>query len=144
MVPKLYIFKRQRHRGKRKYTEFHFVVVDAEKEAPYPIGYVCTLPVDLKHSKRFLKFFGENKELALKLLRDALTEYGNDAEIKAEIERRIAILTAKPKPKPVNFGLGRKRKKAPKLREPHGALRFKPKHENRLGSYSVKLKDLVR
>jgi hypothetical protein len=82
--------------GKR----FRFAVVDLDKAKGYPMNFVCMLPTKLNSKGKglsvFVKVFGDKSlEQARALLtRALLTE--DDSEVKAEIERRLKLLDAKP------------------------------------------------
>jgi hypothetical protein len=105
MKPKLRIIKRvkiahKRYSEKKEMNEVSFIVIDAEKQAPYPRNYVCIFPMNRfsfsgnsKVKSNFAKIFGCGVELPLKLLQKALEEYANDSEIKEEILNRIQILS---------------------------------------------------
>ena len=79
---------------------FRFAVVDLDKGKNYPLNFVCVLPTkidaDGKPQSVFLQIFGDKSmEQARALLTGAL-ESEDDIEIKAEIERRLKLLEAKP------------------------------------------------
>ena len=82
--------------GKR----FRFAVVDLDKGKDYPVNFVCMLPMQPNSSGKglsvFVGIFGDRSlEQARALLTGALlTE--DDSEVKAEIERRLKLLDAKP------------------------------------------------
>ena len=102
MNPKLLISKRTKINRYLKKTIFNFCVVDAEINKLYPQNFVCIFPKDIDRFYNnvncpFVKIFGlKQYDLALKLLHEALEEYKDDSEIKAEIEKRITILSPKP------------------------------------------------
>ena len=79
---------------------FRFAVVDSDKSNSYPLNFVCMLPTKLNSKGKglsvFVKVFGDKSlEQARALLTGALlTE--DDSEVKAEIERRLKLLDAKP------------------------------------------------
>ena len=82
--------------GKR----FRFAVVDLDKSKSYPANFVCMLPTKIsaggKSQSVFLQIFGDKSvEQARALLLGAL-ETESDSEVKAEIERRLKLLEAKP------------------------------------------------
>ena len=82
--------------GKR----FRFAVVDLDKPKGYPLNFVCMLPTNInaagKSQSVFLQIFGDKSvEQARALLLGAL-ETESDSEVKAEIERRLKLLEAKP------------------------------------------------
>ena len=79
---------------------FRFAVVDLDKRKNYPLNFVCMLPMkidaDSKSQSVFLQIFGDKSvEQARALLTGAL-ETESNSEIKAEIERRLKLLEAKP------------------------------------------------
>lgn len=79
---------------------FRFAVVDLDKGKNYPLNFVCMLPTkidaDGKSQSVFLQIFGDKSvEQARALLTGAL-ESESDSEVKAEIERRLKLLEAKP------------------------------------------------
>ena len=81
-----------------QWRHIRFAVVDLDKSKKYPANYICLLPMDPKANNKasnFSKLFGtESPEIAKRLLTKALkTE--KDAEIKAEIEKRLELLTPK-------------------------------------------------
>ena len=78
---------------------FRFAVVDLDKCKSYPLNF-CMLPMkigaDGKSQSVFLQIFGDKSlEQARALLTGAL-ETESNSEIKAEIERRLKLLEAKP------------------------------------------------
>ena len=82
--------------GKR----FRFAVVDLDRAGAYPVNFVCMLPSQLhpkgKGINVFVRVFGDKSlEVAKGLLLDAL-EIESDAEVKAELGRRLKLLEAKP------------------------------------------------
>jgi hypothetical protein len=79
---------------------YRFAVVDLDKCKNYPLNFVCMLPTkiiaDGKSPSVFLQIFGDKSvEQARALLTGAL-ETESDSEVKAEIERRLKLLEAKP------------------------------------------------
>jgi hypothetical protein len=79
---------------------FRFAVVDSDKSNSYPLNFVCMLPTKIsaggKSQSVFLQIFGDKSlEQARALLTGAL-ETESDSEVKAEIERRLKLLEAKP------------------------------------------------
>jgi hypothetical protein len=79
---------------------FRFAVVDLDKGKDYPMNFVCMLPLQLAHkgkgSSVFVNVFGDRSlEVAKGLLLDAL-EIESDAEVRAELGRRLKLLEAKP------------------------------------------------
>ena len=82
--------------GKR----FRFAVVDLEKSKSYPSNFVCMLPTQISGKTRlesiFMQVFGDKSlEQARALLVKAL-ETEEDAEVKAEIEKRLQMLEPEP------------------------------------------------
>ena len=79
---------------------FRFAVVDLDKGKNYPLNFVCMLPTNItadgKSQSVFLQIFGDKSwEQARALLTGAL-EMEENSEVKAEIERRLKLLEAKP------------------------------------------------
>lgn len=75
---------------------FRFAVVDLDKSKGYPSNFVCMLPMQISGKARlestFMQVFGERSiEQARALLAEALVTEG-DAEVKAEIEKRLKML----------------------------------------------------
>ena len=76
---------------------YRFAVVDYSKAQEYPANFVCMLPIKIelikgKSLNTFGALFGEKStDLAVELLKKALTTE-RDAEIKAELEKRLKIL----------------------------------------------------
>ena len=96
---RLEVFKTDYARDYPQGLHIRFAVVDLDKSKKYPANYICLLPMDPKANNKasnFSKLFGtESPEIAKRLLTKALkTE--KDAEIKAEIEKRLELLTPKP------------------------------------------------
>lgn len=87
---KLVIEKNVMHKHCKRHVYFSaFAVVDATID-DFPKNFVVVLPC-YGDSKYFAAVFPNinRREFALDLLNDALLEYGADAEIAAEIEKRI-------------------------------------------------------
>lgn len=79
---------------------FRFAVVDLDKSKGYPSNFVCMLPMQISGKARlestFMQVFGERSiEQARALLAEALVTEG-DAEVKAEIEKRLKMLEPEP------------------------------------------------
>jgi len=79
---------------------FRFAVVDLDKAKNCPMNFVCMFPekidADGKSQSVCLQIFGDKSlEQARALLTGAL-ETEDDSEVKAEIERRLKLLEAKP------------------------------------------------
>ena len=79
---------------------FRFAVVDLDKSKSYPSNFVCMLPTQIKDKTRlesiFMQLFGDKStEQARALLTDAL-ETEEDADVKAEIEKRLKLLEPEP------------------------------------------------
>jgi len=79
---------------------FRFAVVDLDKGKKYPLNFVCMLPTQLNPKGKglcvFVNVFGDRSlEVAKGLLLDAL-EIESDAEVRAELGRRLKLLEAKP------------------------------------------------
>jgi hypothetical protein len=77
-----------------------FAVIDLDKSKKYPANYVCMLPLQPRANGTahniFSELFGNDcLELAKRLLSEAL-KAENDSEIKAEMEKRLALLEPKP------------------------------------------------
>jgi len=75
---------------------YRLAVIDMEKSHQYPANFVCLLPTvinnDEKSQNTFSKMFGNrSKEQAELLLIEALKNE-DEREVKAEIERRLALL----------------------------------------------------
>jgi hypothetical protein len=82
--------------GKR----FRFAVVDLDKSKSYPSNFVCMLPMQISGKTRlestFMQVFGDKSiEQARALLAEAL-ETEEDADVKAEIEKRLKMLEPEP------------------------------------------------
>ena len=74
---------------------FRFAVVDYSKSQNYPSNFVCMLPLKLgvgKPDSVFLKVYGNKSLEQAKILLTGALKAENDAEIKAEIERRLKLL----------------------------------------------------
>ena len=75
---------------------FRFAVVDLDKSKSYPSNFVCMLPTQISGKARlesiFMQEFGDRSiEQARALLAEAL-ETEEDADVKAEIEKRLKML----------------------------------------------------
>ena len=82
--------------GKR----FRFAVVDLDKSKSYPANFVCMLPTQINGKTRlesiFMQVFGDRSiEQARSLLAEAL-ETEEDADVKAEIGKRLKMLEPEP------------------------------------------------
>jgi hypothetical protein len=101
MNVRLHIFKNDATKDYSSARRFCFAVVDLDKSKNYPSNFVCLLPTHISsdkknHSSIFLGVFGDKSlDLARSLLTGAL-ETEDDSEVKAEIERRLKLLDAKP------------------------------------------------
>jgi hypothetical protein len=92
-----------RHDDAKDYSmgrRFRFAVVDLDKGKGYPLNFVCVLPMQLgpkgKELNVFVNVFGDRSlEVAKGLLLDAL-EIESDAEVRAELGRRLKLLEPKP------------------------------------------------
>ena len=74
---------------------FRFAVVDFSKSQSYPSNFVCMLPLKLgvgKPDSVFLKVYGNRSLEQAKILLTGALKAESDAEIKAEIERRLKLL----------------------------------------------------
>src|SRR5512137_713104 len=96
MKPRLYIFRKNEQETFNSRARTYFVVVSLDKGKKYPQNFVCVLPKPkssiVKPSTEFSRVFGKDSpRVAKKLLRDALN-YEYDAEIRAEIQERVALL----------------------------------------------------
>ncbi len=96
----LRIFKRDYESNHSAWTHLRFAVVDLDKSDYYPANFVSMLPMkidsDGKMPSAFTKFFGKR---SLATARGLLTEAMKteaDAEIKAEIARRLNLLESNP------------------------------------------------
>ena len=95
MSVKLQIFE---HNSKDDYPyrrSFRFAVVDYSKSQSYPLNFVCMLPLKLgvgKPDSVFLKVYGKKSLEQAKVLLTGALKVEDDAEIKAEIERRLKLL----------------------------------------------------
>ena len=104
--------------GKR----FRFAVVDLDKSNSYPSNFICMLPTNMsdkgKSKSIFLQVFGDKSlEQARALLTGALkTE--EEAEVKAEVEKRLKTLEPEPVSQINCSGCG-------KLFQPRRIRRFK-------------------
>jgi hypothetical protein len=92
----------------RKYSEtssgitekYCFAVLDRDKAGDYPLNFVCMLPKNLKRARnstsKFLEIYGnESSQIAIELLSKALRCEG-DLKLRAELEKRLKALQAKP------------------------------------------------
>ena len=94
-----------RHYAASDYSRGHhirFSVIDLDKSTEYPANYVCILPLNPRLNangtapNNFSKLFGHDSlQLAKQLLTQA-SKTETDAEIKAAIKRRLALLEPKP------------------------------------------------
>jgi hypothetical protein len=96
----LQISQREGGKGSLYVRRFSFAVLDLEKAEEYPLNFVCMLPMNLGSDGRaesaFVKVFGyQSTEMAQKLLLEAMKRE-TDAEVKAEVERRLKLLEPKP------------------------------------------------
>jgi len=79
---------------------YRFAVVNYSKAPEYPANFVCMLPIKIelikgKSLNTFGELFGEkSSDFAVELLKKALSTE-RDAEIKAELEKRLKILDPK-------------------------------------------------
>ena len=106
--------------GKR----FRFAVVDLDKSKSYPSNFVCMLPTQISGKTRlesiFMQVFGDRSiEQAKALLAKAL-QTEEDAEVKAEIEKRLKLLEPESVSQIKCSGCG-------KLFQPRRGKRFKQK-----------------
>jgi hypothetical protein len=97
---KLRIIRRDYINTLSTWNHLRFAVVDLNKSRSYPENFVSMLPMridsDGKLPSAFTKFFGnESLATAQKLLTEAL-KAEDDAEIKAEITRRLNMLEPNP------------------------------------------------
>ncbi len=97
MNPQLYIFKKSElEQFDDSKNRVYFVIVNKDKAKKYPANFVCVLPTQKnsieKPSTEFSRLFGQDSlRLARQLLKGALNEE-DDAEVKAEIEKRLKLL----------------------------------------------------
>jgi hypothetical protein len=96
MNPRLYIFKKFEQENFGSGNRIYFVVVNLDKAKKYPANFVCVLPTPkssiVKPSTEFSRVFGKDSpRLAKKLLKNALRDE-DDAEIRAEIGKRLQLL----------------------------------------------------
>jgi hypothetical protein len=79
---------------------YRFAVVDLDKSKRYPLNFVCMLPMkidaDGKSQSVFLEIFGDKSLEQTRALLTGALETESDSEVKAEIERRLKLLEAKP------------------------------------------------
>jgi hypothetical protein len=112
MAFRLQVFKHDAREGNSGWT-YRFAVVDINKSKSYPANFVCMLPIKLYQGKAnygsvFGTLFGDKSlDFAIGLLSDALKTEG-DAEVKAEIEKRLKLID----PKQVNVDKCNQCKKA--------------------------------
>ena len=92
-----------RYDGAEDYSvgrRFRFAVVDLDKGKKYPLNFVCMLPTkidaDGKSQSVFLQIFGDKSLEQARALLTGTLETESDSEVKAEIERRLKLLDAKP------------------------------------------------
>ncbi len=97
MNPQLYIFKKSElEQFDDSKNRVYFVIVNKDKAKKYPANFVCVLPTQKnsieKPSTEFSRLFGQDSlRLARQLLKNALNQE-DDAEVKAEIEKRLKLL----------------------------------------------------
>ena len=80
--------------------KYFFVVLDRDKAGGYPLNFVCMLPKNLKRNRnstsKFLEIYGnESSQIAIELLTKAL-RCEEDLKLRAELEKRLKALQAKP------------------------------------------------
>ena len=97
MKPRLYLFKQAVGRTiENPKTEVHCVIVDSDSSKKYPLNFVCVLPQGkgiVNRRTSFRRIFGEaSVPLTRKLLSKALTKE-SDLEIKAEVGKRLEMIT---------------------------------------------------
>jgi hypothetical protein len=97
---RLFISKRNELNDYSRKGYIRFVVVDLDRSRKYPANFVCILPKNIKptgkKATKFERMFeDESLELAKKLLKRALRAE-EDWEVKAEIRKRLDLLTPKP------------------------------------------------
>jgi len=100
MKLRLYVSKIDDVRDYSQRGYIRFAVIDLDKSKNYPANYVCMLPqqprANCKAHNVFSELFGNDcLELAKRLLSEAL-KAENDSEVKAEMEKRLALLEPKP------------------------------------------------
>ena len=99
MNAKLLIFKINGTHGNSLAKRFRFAVIDLDRSKNYPVNYVCMLPVQInprgKKPSTFSTIFGDRSlNIATQLLASAFETF-TDAEVKAEIERRLKAIEAR-------------------------------------------------
>jgi hypothetical protein len=97
---RLFISKRSELNDYSRKGYIRFVVVDLDRSKKYPANFICILPKNIKptgkKATKFEKMFEDDSlELAKKLLKRALRAE-EDWEVKAEIRKRLELLTPKP------------------------------------------------
>jgi hypothetical protein len=97
---RLRVFKTDYMGDYNQWRHIRFAVVDLDRSEHYPANYVCLLPANPRANGKvhnnFSRLFGnDSPELAKTLLTKA-SKTERDWEIKAEIERRLALLEPKP------------------------------------------------
>ena len=91
------VFRREDRVCSRTYR---FAVIDFSRSKSYPANFICILPVKVdqgngKSLNVFREMFGDRSlDLAKELLNDAL-KIEKDAEVIAEIERRLKLIDPK-------------------------------------------------
>ena len=100
MKPSLYVCRYDDAKDYSVGKRFRFAVVDLEKSDSYPLNFVCMLPAHMndkgKSKSIFLQVFGDRSlEQARALLTGAL-KAEEDADVKAEIEKRLKLLEPEP------------------------------------------------
>ena len=94
---RLQVFRREDRVCSRTYR---FAVIDFSRSKSYPANFICILPVKVdqgngKSLNVFRELFGDKSlDLAKELLNDAL-KIEKDAEVIAEIERRLKLIDPK-------------------------------------------------
>jgi hypothetical protein len=94
---RLQVFRREDRVCSRTYR---FAVIDFSRSKSYPANFICILPVKVdqgngKSLNVFREMFGDKSlDLAKELLNDAL-KIEKDAEVIAEIERRLKLIDPK-------------------------------------------------
>jgi hypothetical protein len=96
----LRIFKRDYASNHPAWTHLRFAVVDLDKSKNYPANFVSMLPMkidsDGKMPSIFTKFFGNRSLVTARCLLTEAMKTEADAEIKAEIARRLNLLESDP------------------------------------------------
>lgn len=96
---RLQVFKLEAKDGNLSST-YRFAVLDLSRSKSYPENFVCMLPAKVSQDKgKIANVFGtlfgdESVDFAIGLLDQALKNE-SDAEVKAEIERRLKLIRAK-------------------------------------------------